>query len=403
MCQARSVNHYTAKEIRSMKRKYSPDFTVATIPKRQLHHLTADLSPSSHLTGILKQYGLLEAIISNLSADDLLALALTSKTLHETITPRPGSLENLLGRLRCSGKGIEIRKKCHQKSTYFYTFDCTEYVKCGSETPQRLVETRPCVTCKVATCNECRVHVVYQSIYETSSDPSDPAELPNFSGFVLLKPLEQAILSPHHLPSAEAKGLSPWQDPSIGGDGPYHDQGCLDVPLQIDDAAPPECIEEILDIDLGQQSLMSMPEDSRRSGFPSPVLASLCTVVNERKVLLCEFCLAHDLPQITDLSGQHAPLVPRPARKTEASSIKTCHCTLRKHFLDRWLCLRCYQAEDSTIRACASTIPTECTPLCRCSRIACHVLCLWCLSEVLEDENDVLEADTDGTGSSPLS
>ncbi|KAH7088696.1 hypothetical protein FB567DRAFT_522129, partial [Paraphoma chrysanthemicola] len=271
-----------------MKRKIAPEAALVRSAKRTISKAHIAPSTQSPLVSILRQYGLLESVVSGLCANDLLALALTSKALHQAITPRPCSLENLLGRLRCSGQGIRIRNTCHKKSTFFTEYDCTEYVQCASSHRTSSVETRPCVSCKVATCNECRIHCVYQSIYERSSDPNDPAELPNFSGFVLLEPLEQAILSPHHLPNGAAT-TPKWRDPSTSKTGPYHDQGYLDVPLQLGAVAPPECIEDVLDYDLGQQSLMSISADSRYES-PSPVLSSLCRVAEARLISLCETC-----------------------------------------------------------------------------------------------------------------
>lgn len=396
------LDQSTMGETRTMKRKRSADLAVARCLKRQLDVSTPDRSGSSLLINILREYGLLEAVVSDLFADDLLALALTSRALHKIIMPQSASLGNLLGRVRCSGKGINIRKSCHEKSPFFYSFDCTEYVQCGSATIQRSVETRPCVTCKVATCNECRVHCVYQSIHEASSDPTDPAELPNFSGFVLLEPSEQPILSPHHLISEEAYPLPHWQNPALGRGGPYHDQGYLDVPLQLDATAPPECIKDVLDFDLGRQALMSISEDSRY-GSPSPVLMSLCSVVDARKIFLCDICFERDAPKGPKaMRPLHKPMPPLPwlARAAGSTPIKPCHCTLRNRFLDRWLCLHCYQKEDSTIGGCTTTIPMQLGAVCRCGLSAHHTLCLWCWGEVNE-QADFSDSDTHDAVSSP--
>ncbi|KAF2029616.1 hypothetical protein EK21DRAFT_100998 [Setomelanomma holmii] len=286
------------------------------------------------------------------------------------------SLENLLGRLSCSGKGILIRNACHKKSTFFLEYDCTEYVQCGTNTTQRQVETRPCVSCKVATCNECRIHCVYQSIYEKSSDPEDPAELPNFSGFVLLEPLEQPILSPHHLSDLVA-ACPRWQDPGAGYDGPHHDQGHLDVPLQLSVDAPPECIDDVLERDLSQRLLMSISADSRY-GSPSPVLSSICRVTEARLLFLCNACFGQGTPK--------GPMATWPQFITR-SRIAECHCTLKKRFLDRWLCLRCYLHEDSAITVFTSFMPTRDTGLCLCGGVACHTVCLWCWGSLVGDDH----------------
>jgi hypothetical protein len=403
MCQGIDSIDHVLSGTRARKRKQAEASAFEPYAKRHPNCTAPIARSTSPLLGILRQYGLLEAIISNINADDLLALALTSKGLHEAISPRPGSLENLLGRLECSGKGIAIRNASHKKSTYFYSFKCTEYVQCGSARTRGTVETRPCVACKVATCDECRAHVVYQSTYEESSDPDDLAELPNFSGFVLLHPFEHPILSPHHLPSDATRASPRWQNPSTGKHGPYHDQGFLDVPLQMDAAAPPECIEELLDLDLGQQSLTSISADSRWES-PSPVFLSLCEIVDGRKVFLCETCFERDAPKGPQtMRPSNKPMPPPPwlTRPTGVSPITACHCTLRNRFLDRWLCLPCYQVETTKLDECTGTMPMEWTHLCRCNANACHTLCLWCWGEVTELTDDPFDAERDDNGSSP--
>lgn len=366
-----------------MKRPLSPNLAVDHSTKKQQADIQKNSGVASPLIAILRQYGLFEAIVTNLCPDDLLALALVSKASHQAIFPRPGSLENVLGRLTCSGRGVEIRNECHVKSKFFSEWNCTEYVQCGSGENRRNIESRPCVRCKVNTCNECRTHCVYQSIYETPSDPDDPDELPNFSGFVLLDPLEQAILSPHHLYSEDAVECPHWENPAVTDKGPYHDQGYLDVALQSAASGAPECIDTILDLDLGQHSFASLSEDSRYWGSPSPVVLSLSHVAEQRKIFLCELCFKNAPKGPTALKPPRRPLdwLPLP-EPTEP--ISPCRCTIRKRFLDRWLCLRCYTQEDAAISECVGLVPKKSTGQCRCGLNSRHTLCLWCWGEVLD-------------------
>ncbi|KAH3973687.1 hypothetical protein HBI56_060430 [Parastagonospora nodorum] len=362
-----------------MKRKRSADLASAPSQKRQIDNSNAIAPRLSLLIKVLREYELLALVVTNLCADDLLALALTAKALHGAIMPRSVSLRNLLGRLRCSGRGIAIRNRCHQKSRFFYEYDCTEYVQCGSTNTNREVETKPCVTCKVATCDECRVHCVYQSIFQASNDPEDTSELPNFSGFVMLKPHEHPILSPHHLVAEPQKqSIERWQDPLMGCSKPYHDQGYLDAPLVSLIPAPPESIEDVLDLDLGEQSLMTFHEDSRY-GRPSPALASLCEVSESRRIALCDDCFDHKGPH--DLPTINPEVIP----PREAARRGPCHCTMRRRFLDRWLCLRCYQIEERTIEKCAGTGSSKNSGLCRCGSEACRIACLWCWGEIADE------------------
>ena len=374
-----------------MKRKRSADLTSPSCQKQKVDASKMATPRSSLLVKVLREYELLASVVSSLFADDLLALALTSKALHEAIMPRPVSLQNLLGRLKCSGKGIAIRNECHQKSKFFYEYNCTEHVQCGSADSTCEIETKPCATCKVTTCDECRVHCVYQSIFEASNDPDDPSELPNFSGFVMLKPHEHPILSPHHLVLVPHKwSAERWQDPALSCSRPHHDQGYLDAPLVSLIPAPPESIEDVLDLDLGKQSLMTFHEDSRY-GRPSPALASLCEVSESRRIAVCDNCLDSSRPNQSLIAESDAEIPPEAARSG------TCHCTMRKRFLDRWLCLRCYQKEERMIEKSAETESSKNYGLCRCGAEACRIACLWCRGEIIDEtaQDDVEGSATD--------
>ncbi|KAF5845197.1 hypothetical protein GGP41_001265 [Bipolaris sorokiniana] len=212
--------------------------------KKSRHDSAAGSAPPCPLLVALREYGLLENVLSCLCPDDLLALLLCSKSIYQTLVPQPGSLENLLGKLRCSGKGVRIRRERHVKSSFFYAYECSEYVECGAI--DGVAESRPCTNCKVTTCNECRIHCVYQSIFEK---PCEDDELPNYSGFILLSPSEIPILSPHHL--KDNLTTPQWQAPSPATSAPYHDQGFIDVPLEEESFGPPECVDDFLNLNLG--------------------------------------------------------------------------------------------------------------------------------------------------------
>jgi hypothetical protein len=400
----KSLSHGDCNDTRTMKRKRSGEIPYGRRLRRQTNVSTPAVTTSKLLVDVLSQYGLLNMVVSYICAEDLLALILTSRALHEAIIPRSTSLKNLLSRLSCSGKGIEIRNMCHKKSKYFEIFGCTEYAKCGSDATERSVETKSCATCDVATCDECRIHCVYQTIYQAPSDLNDPSELPCFSGFVMLHPHEQPILSPHHLPTDGTHDISRWEDPSKSSSGPYHDQGYLDVPLELSVTAPPEAIEDILDLDLGQRALPLVSEDSRHGhGFPSPVLNSICRVVDARKIELCEWCFKDKAPYgpaATIPFGDFVTSLPWLTRTTAFSPIEPCHCTLRTRFLDRWLCLRCYENEENVIGECTVDSPMKNARMCQCGWISSHTLCLWCWGEVTEETGEVEDEASDHTTSS---
>jgi hypothetical protein len=371
---------------RAMERKRLLGYIAAPSSRRRPRVATARPPSSGLLDKVLREYGLLEVVVSQLCADDLLALALTSKALHGIIMPRTVCLKNLLSRLKCSGIGVKIREECHQKAPCSEAFNCTEYVHCGSTITKHETETKPCVTCKVATCDECRIHCVYQTSFEQSCDPDDPAELPNFSGYVLLQPFEQPILSPHHLPHTASTSEPKWQDPSKSGRGPYHDQGYLDVPLQWNESAPPEYIDDIVDLDLGRGLLASVSGSSHYTS-PSPVVTSLDVVASSRKVYFCNTCYEdHAHAAVMEQQNESTSPLNWLTREPTIVTDKDCHCTLRARMLDRWLCVRCYQAEEEAIKRFPRGQSGFGTVKCCCGDEAQRVLCLWCWGEVHEQD-----------------
>jgi hypothetical protein len=358
----------------------------------------ADLAPSKDfrtdftsacpLIQALHQYGLLEAIISSLIPSDLLSLALACKAIYNAMFPRAESLDNLLSRIQCCGSGIALRRSMHRKSTFFYAYECTEFAQCGTVSG-RHIRSQPCISCKVTTCDECRIHCVYQSIYEA---PSDPEDLPNFSGFVLLDPLEVAILSPDHLPSelalSEASNLLQWRNRADDTSaGPYHDQGFLDMPLEVDQPGNPEKISDVLDVDLGLNSLTTWSGNSQ-FGFPSPVLRTLCRVAEERKLFLCEVCFDHasEGPRALEPSLPRLPWLVDNIEGAMKNFVKECHCTLRSRVLDRWQCIKCFDGEDSTIKNIHNSAPSAEFRQCRCGAPTRKTVCMWCWGEIVEEQ-----------------
>ncbi|XP_014562547.1 hypothetical protein COCVIDRAFT_21548 [Bipolaris victoriae FI3] len=348
---------------RLLKRQRSSD-KMHEKRKKSRQDSAAGSTPSCPLLVALREYGLLENVLSCLYPDDLLALLLCSKSIYQTLVPQPGSLENLLGKLRCSGKGVQIRRERHVKSSFFYAYECSEYVECGAI--DGVAESRPCTNCKVTTCNECRIHCVYQSIFEK---PCEDDELPNYSGFILLSPSEIPILSPHHL--KDDLTTPQWQAPSPATTAPYHDQGFIDVPLEEESFGPPECVDDFLNLDLGTCTFAG-PVASNVA-HPSPVLRSLYQTTEGRKRRFCDNHLPSGIPkQRTDLS------------------IHQCQCSLRSRFLDRWLCLRCYENEETTLRDTYVDHVAQCC----CGSTHVREICMWCLGEISQPHTEEAQSDS---------
>jgi hypothetical protein len=212
------------------------------------------------------------------------------------------------------------------------------------------VESQPCVSCSKTTCNECRIHCVYQSIIQPLEDPDDPDEQPNLSGFAMLHPHEMGILGPKHFANSDMindLGQIPWA-------APFHDQGILDMPLSDSISAAPEVIKHIITTNLGQHSL----DEIQASGpnRPSSVIRPFWEVSERRKRYVCGDCCS-------------------------AITTKQCNCTLEKRFLDRWLCLNCYIKEceeDAKASNNRDGPPKRCHCGQRLDKATARVLCLWC-------------------------
>jgi hypothetical protein len=121
----------------------------------------------------------------------------------------------------------------------------------------------------------------------------------------------------------------------------------------------PECVEELLELDLGSHTLAASPSSS--VAHPSPVLRALYQITEQRKRWFCDECLPSSVSE---------------SRKGLQDS--QCQCTLRNRFLDRWLCLRCYEVEESNLDATFADHKERCA----CGQKAGNKTCLWCWGEV---------------------
>lgn len=331
-----------------MKRKRSTHDHDPTKCKKP--SLSSTEEPEScKLLCTIQQYGILETIVKYLGPNDLLALLLTAKEIYRAVLPRPESISNLLGKMPCSGRGVELRKILHIPLT---TEGWEEHVLCQSSSPGCDIEARPCHDCGMTTCNECRIHCVYQSGFERCTKED---EMHNYSGFVLLDPLEVPILSPHHLDMSDTNTAPKWQDPTNSNCQPYHDLGWLDVPYEAGTYGPPELVEGILDLNLGQHSFAF--SEASNVEDPSPVLRAFHLATEKRKRVFCDNCLPQRFCENTESGKPHA-----------------CLCTLRKHVLDQWTCLRCYEKSELALE---QMYPDN-IGRCSCRVVADKSICLWC-------------------------
>ncbi|KAF2473644.1 uncharacterized protein BDR25DRAFT_124254 [Lindgomyces ingoldianus] len=343
----------------------SPERKLAMYPASPINtnSETAGNQPNEtpQLLHLLTQYSTLECLAAHLFAKDLLSLASTSRAAHQAMLRSRESTFNLLKKASCDGSGVRIRRTFHQKSRFFHDFDCLENTRCGTDEKNWPVASHPCISCGVKTCQECRTHCVYQNCYQPADEED---ELPNYSGHVLLSEHEMSILSPEHLGETGS-----WTSSTSL---PHHDEGFLDSPLDSGAFSGIELIDDIIDTNLGKGELKGT--DSSDSPHPSAVIQAFWELSERRKRILCKECFEHHLPD------EYVP--PKP-----------CCCTFRSRFLDRWLCLKCYQREERFIKTFphglkvyhsadyASVYLKKCT---------CggnidgepRVLCLWCWGEV---------------------
>lgn len=311
-----------------MKRKRSQDLAAARAclkiakggTSRQPQDSGKSESEPCPLLRIIEQYGLLISIVPNLAPEDLFSLAAASKAIYKAMFSGKASMVNIFSKMPCAGRGVGIRRASHARSHATSSLRYIRYDVCGAmmgTLPSRLVETHPCVKCKLTTCDECRIHCVFNSTVEPEEEPD---ELPTYSGFVLLFPTDMGILTPAHL---NLSGENP--KPMV----PYHDKGFLDSPWTATEPANPESVDEILDFDLGRGTLRLADDSNAR--HPSSVIKSFWNYTEERKLKMCDEC--REERKMGDFHPQQ----------------HKCACTLRERVLGQWTCVECFQKESFCI------------------------------------------------------
>lgn len=185
-----------------------------------------------------------------------------------------------------------------------------------------------------------------------------------WAGYYFLNPTAVAVYPPKNSDG------SAWHLP-VKEMLPRHDQGRVHIPLEIGALGDPEPIEPILDLDLGIYQFISPRGRTQYPYSGNNIVSFLDLTVNKRKDLACPSCF---------LERQNQGVVP-------------CSCTLRKRFLDRWLCMHCYIEEISVDEQLRCHVPiaaevgqghihvcgcgTEFTP-----DIRPKVMCNWCKGEI---------------------
>lgn len=145
---------------------------------------------ANHPLSVLAQYPILEHVVAHLRPKDLASLANTCQTSYELFNlDNQNSLANMMTKTLCPGKGLATLKECHQqpRESSFIVYN-----KCGGEDEGLGIESHPCVLCGVNTCDECRMHVTYQTMIE------EPGlfNMRWWAGYVFLYPFIVRLMPP---------------------------------------------------------------------------------------------------------------------------------------------------------------------------------------------------------------
>ncbi|KAF1846425.1 uncharacterized protein K460DRAFT_286338 [Cucurbitaria berberidis CBS 394.84] len=162
---------------------------------------------------------------------------------------------------------------------------------------------------------------------------------------------------------------------------PLHDRGQFHTPLNITAIADPEPIDRVLDINLGCHIITPRG----RTTFPfsgQRTVTVLNFIANSRKQPVCQHCFEEHQKQ----------------------QLPPCSCTLRSRFLDRWLCLPCYEKEKTSDMEISNRVELEdhgdhshiISRTCGCGAklslgTDLEVMCNWCkgaIGDILADETD---------------
>jgi hypothetical protein len=264
---------------------------------------------------------MMQALVSHLRPDDLVTLTTTCQNINSQIRMHEAQVKsNLLTKTLCPGVGLEVRSACHCSCK---TRGWHSNSGCGGDGHD--VDSNPCIACGINTCDECRIHVVYQVYME------DPG-LDNrrwWAGHVLTEPVPIA-LHPPKTPDGASWDLPPDLMRS------HHDQGRFHIPLFVCALADPEPLDRILDTNLGRCEI----KPRGRTDLPFDgvkVVSTFNDIARSREELVCLSCTKD-----RDLEG------PMP-----------CQCTLRKRFLDRWVCIPCHLDEQQRVSEQINTVPRQ--------------------------------------------
>jgi len=182
-----------------------------------------------------------------------------------------------------------------------------------------------------------------------------------WAGYLMLIPYVFGLLPPEGI-----KGSSWHLPPDLMKS--HHDEGRLHIPAHVSALADPEPLDRILDTNLGRHYLTPWGRTTEPYNGDN-VIDPLTTITMDRRVPVCQPCY--------EAQRQRREVAP-------------CSCTLRKQFLDRWMCISCNLKEMCRVQD-QTTGQLELDETghhyesftCRCgSKFSLHgdveFLCAWC-------------------------
>ena len=300
-----------------------------------------------------------------------------SQTLHSHIGMHDATVKtNLLSKTLCPGLGYYVRTAMHCACAAK-----TFHSAAGCAANGFLVESRPCTECGVNTCNECRIHVFYNHLTEDAG--FDQRRW--WAGFFFLNPVVVAAFPPKDEDSRA------WYRP-IENMVPLHDQGRVHIPLCIPALGDAEPMDRLLDMDLGSNQIITPRGRSQDPYSGREIVSFLNATIMARKELVCSSCF----------------------KERQKKNPAPCSCTLRKRFLNRWLCVGCYTEEEEADKALECHIAVDDDVghhhhhhLCDCgatigSGSRPKLMCNWCKGEITgrwaDSEDDLGDGDDENAG-----
>ena len=244
---------------------------------------------------------------------------------------------------------MRIREIFHQRPHLPYNEPGLENIaSCRTHDPD--AEQRNCETCGVLTCDECRIHLVFQD----TTCKTAPNIWYCLLGYALLDSELRICWAPIFDDPADAG----WSMDDTHNDLGYTQskEGQIDMSIRDhydlqrclardpDPNSMPETlygsdndvtIRELMESDLGTCRLVTDDEEVTKQLPFEP----FNNVAQARKRFLCNDCAYK-----RDLGPFREAIKNGVSKKQAAKNYfdSHCHCTFKKHFFDRWICLKCH-------------------------------------------------------------